>query len=372
MNTDSTVTSVNGLAFGPGLPEGGLRVSVRMMPGDLCFDANGVQHCAPCEEITATAGGFDHQQMILAWHAADGAWSLTISDPLQREAFMAHAPAVLQPQLARWRKRTRATRHGFRAGWAVLGLLLASPLLALLVFWWQSDRLAGWTAMQVSPEAEQKLGDMLWQQTRPTLKLIEGGESLRVVKDLGARLTRGSEQPFHWHVADSPVVNAFAMPGGYIVVYTGLIKATDTPEELAGVLAHEIEHVTQRHSLKGLIKQVGWRAVVAIALGDIGGGIVGDMTAQLGALKFGRDQETEADLKGLERLRTAGISPEGMVKFFDKLSVQGALQPELLSTHPASAARMETLRGAIRHAGGWKSEPLPYDWPALKATLPSK
>lgn len=370
MNTVSTFASVNALAFGPGLPAGGLRVSARITPTGLCFDAQGAEHCAPYEDMKVSAGGFDHQQMILTWHAADGAWSLTLNDPAQREALIAHAPAPLQPQFAHWRKRTRATRHGFRAGWVVLGLLLASPLLALLIFWWQSDRLAGWAAAQISPETEQKLGDMLWEQTRPTLKLVEQGESVRVVRDLGARLTQGSKQQFHWHVADSPVVNAFAMPGGYIVVYTGLIAKTDTPEELAGVLAHEIEHVTQRHSLKGLIKQVGWRAVVAVALGDIGGGIIGDMTAQLGSLKFGRDQETEADLKGLERLRNARISPEGMVTFFEKLSAQDAMQPELLSTHPASKGRMEALREAIKRSGGWRSEPLPYDWSAVKQSLP--
>lgn len=326
----------------------------------------------PYRALQVAAGGFDHEQMILSWNPGGEQWSLTLSDKPAKDFLLAHAPPALEPQLTPWKKKIRAGRHRMRLGWTVLALFLLAPFLLLAVFLWQTDRIVDWAASRISVQNEQKLGELIFEQAKPSLKLITEGEAPRVIEQIGGKLTAGTPYAFKWHVADDPAINAFAIPGGHVVVFTGLIKAADSAEEVAGVLAHEAEHVLQRHSLKAMIHNLGWRAAIAVAAGDWTGGLAGELAAQMGILKFGRDKESEADLKGLDLLRKARIAPGGMVSFFDKLAKQGGAPIALLSTHPASADRMAALRVAIAKNGSWQSQPLPYDWASVKATLPAK
>jgi predicted Zn-dependent protease len=150
------------------------------------------------------------------------------------------------------------------------------------------------------------------------------------------------------------------MPGGVIVVHTGLIRATRRPEELAGVLAHEVQHVEQRHSLKAVIKEAGLRGLWAALSGDLGGTLAGQAALELGALRFSRDAEREADARGFETLVARDIDPAGMVDFFGTMAQRtGASPPAWLSTHPASEARQELLRAMQLALGGRQFPPLP-------------
>jgi predicted Zn-dependent protease len=158
------------------------------------------------------------------------------------------------------------------------------------------------------------------------------------------------------------------VPGGYVVVNTGLIRAADSAEEVAGVLAHEVQHVERRHTLKNMLHSLGFHALMALALGDISGTALGNVATTLSELKFGRDLESEADTLGLKALKKAGIAPQGMVSFFAKLAKQekDAAPPALLSTHPASDERMQALNKLVQEQGTWPSTPLPYDWVSIK------
>jgi predicted Zn-dependent protease len=147
---------------------------------------------------------------------------------------------------------------------------------------------------------------------------------------------------------DDSTVNAFAAPGGYIVVYRGLLRQAETPEELAGVLAHELQHVLQRHGTKAVLQEIPLRLVVAAATGDAGitGRVLGT-AATLGALRYRRRDESAADRAGMEMLRAAQIDPDGMIRFFSRLVEQGDDIPALvayLSTHPRNRARIEALQ----------------------------
>ena len=215
-----------------------------------------------------------------------------------------------------------------------------------------------------------KLGELAFRQATAGLKLRQSGLDAAAVKEIGSRLTKGSKYTYQWYIAEDAAINAFAIPGGYVVVNTGLIQAADSAEEVAGVLAHEVQHVELRHTLKNLVHSLGLRAALALALGDISGGALGDVAATLSELKFSRDLESEADQRGLAALRQASIAPQGMVTFFSKLHKQekGAAPPALLSTHPASDNRMRTLQDMIGQQGNWPAQPLPYDWTAIKAT----
>lgn len=357
------------VCFGPGLPAAGCRSSAAF-DGDVLVLHLGQDRNEriAVDAIEVAAGGFDHQQMLLSWHTTAGHWSAMPADGFAQSGLLAAAPIGLKTKLGRWNRRTRGTRARFRAGFVALGLIVAAPVLLAAVFLWQADRIAAWAVDTISIETEQKFGAAAFAQGKAGMTFIEG-EAQAAVADIGARLTQGSAYQFHWYVVQDPSVNAFAMPGGYVVVHSGLIEAADSAEEVAGVLAHEVQHVERRHSLKGIVHRLGWQAVLGLALGDVTGGAWGDIAAELGNLKFSRDQESDADLQGLAALHRAGIAPQGMVSFFQKLSRQDGATIELLSSHPTSEARFAVLEQAIATRGDWPSKPLAYDWVKLKASL---
>lgn len=356
----------NILYFAPGLPSHGEKAHATFT--DAALVVNGQRIDIPLTEIGVTLGGFNHDQLFLFWHQEEGRYAISPADVNAQSQLIASAPSPLADLLQGARKDASRKQRRTHFGLGVLGLILALPLLLIGVLVWQSHALAGWAAGHISIENEQKLGELAFKQATAGMKLHEGGVDLAAIQEIGARLTRGSKYPYKWHVAEDPAVNAFAVPGGYVVVNTGLIQAADSAEEVAGVLAHEVQHIEQRHTLKNIVHSLGLRAALSLALGDIGSGMLGDMAAQLSELKFSRDLESESDRLGLLALKQAGIAPQGMVSFFDKLRKQeGAAPPALLSTHPASQERMQALKGMIEEIGSWRSQPLPYDWKAVKA-----
>ncbi len=325
-------------------------------------------------DLRIFAGGFGHDQIILMWGENERTGSLTLADKTAKDVLLAEAPPVLAAKLTHCKKNINRMRQRMRVGWMVMALFLLSPFIFLGLLVWKSDHVIDWAVSQVSIEDEQKFGDMIFEQYRPTLKLITQGEAPRVIKEIGEKLGLGAPYEFTWHVADNPAVNAFAIPGGHIVVFTGLIKAAQTSEEVTGVLAHEMQHVVQRHSLKAMVHNIGWRATIAVVTGDWTGGMLGEAVTQLGVLKYGRDKEAEADMKALALLKAVRVDPNGMVKFFETLAQTGTDQTgapiEFLSTHPSTTERIAALREAIKQQGPWHSQPLPYNWNAIKASLP--
>lgn len=346
--------------FAPGLAIGGVPARAWFSGTTLWVEHAGGRLSASADRLTARLGGFDGRQRSLEWQTGSGLVSMQL--PADAEAWLATVPESLRVRFAAL-GRSSTRRFGFGAGLIAAVLLL--PFVLLGLFWFNADRIAGWAAGHVSLAQEQQLGDLAFSQMRPTLKLVESGPAPDMVRAIGARLTAGSNYRYQWFVADSPEVNAFAMPGGYVVVYTGLIKAADSAEEVAGVLAHEVQHVELRHSLKNMIHGLGWRAVLALTLGDLSGGVWAGMAEQLGGMAYGRDLEREADLHGLQALRRAGIAPQGMVSFFAKLAEQEGPNLTLLSSHPATEERMDNLRRAIAGQGDYPAKPLAYDLSAL-------
>ena len=132
-------------------------------------------------------------------------------------------------------------------------------------------------------------------------------------------------------------VNAFATLGGRIYLYDGLLQQARSPEELAGVLAHEIEHVRHRHIIQGVVVSAAtWGGLKAI----VGGAADAGVAHALLTLSFSREQEAEADEDGLRRLRTAGVDADGLVRFFERTARSGSA-PAILSSHPADTDRAD-------------------------------
>lgn len=179
-----------------------------------------------------------------------------------------------------------------------------------------------------------------------------------------AVLRGAGADPSKWEVVvfDSDEVNAFALPGRKIGVYTGLLAVAKAPEQLAAVLGHEVAHVTQRHGNERVSQAFvaeGGLAAASVALGgegpkhDLALAALG-IGAQVGALMpFGRTQESEADVIGLDYMARAGFDPRGAVELWKNMSgASGDAMPEFLSTHPSHDTRIENLEGRMLPALG--------------------
>ncbi len=364
------MTEFDILLFAPHLPATGEKARAGFNSGKLHLNSQPVE--TPLDQIGLTLGGFDHQQIFLFWHVETdgqaGRWAISPANAQALAVLKAEAPAPLSEMLKSASRDMSRQRNRSRFGLGALGVFLLLPLMLLGVLFWQSHNIAGWASGYISIAQEQQLGELAFKQATAGLKLRQSGLDAATINEIGARLTQGSKYKYQWFVAEDASINAFAVPGGYVVVNTGLIKAADSAEEVAGVLAHEVQHVERRHTLKNMLHSLGFRALIALALGDFSG-TLGNAAATLSELKFGRDLESEADTLGLNALKKAGIAPQGMASFFGKLAKQqqGTAPPALLSTHPASDERMKTLDKQIQDQGAWPATPLPYDWTAIKA-----
>lgn len=196
----------------------------------------------------------------------------------------------------------------------------------------------------------------------------EGIDSAILV--IGDRLEAGlghSEYSYNFVVFDSEMINAFTVPGGNILISTGLIRFCDSPEELAAVMAHEMGHVEERHVVSRLIKELGLDILTS---GDQF--VIGEVTGLLTSTSFDRKQEEEADLFAAELLERSSIEPRTMATLFRKLEeeMDNELMKhfEIISTHPNFSSR---IKEALSYKPGDDFEALPVDldWEGIKAGL---
>jgi len=170
-----------------------------------------------------------------------------------------------------------------------------------------------------------------------------------------------SPYTFRVYVVNRPLVNALAVPGGYVVIFRGLLERTGTPEELAGVLAHELQHVLHRHATRAVIQDVSTGLLLMALTGDVTGPLAyGLQTARtLGDLRYSRRAEAEADTEGMRMMLAARVDPAGMITFFERIQKEEGPAPRALtylSTHPLTADRLERLKAM---AAAWKGTPEP-------------
>ena len=175
----------------------------------------------------------------------------------------------------------------------------------------------------------------------------------------------GTKQKFTVYYVDQKVVNAFAAPGGYVVVFRGLIEQAGSPEELAGVLAHEMQHVLLRHSARALAREFSGQALLALMAMDSSGTPAAlQYGAQLTNLSYQRGDEAAADANGTDMLVRARIEPNGLITFFGRLE---RLAPDsgssFLSSHPATKDRVEALKARVQSLpDNWEPIMTPEEW----------
>ena len=158
-------------------------------------------------------------------------------------------------------------------------------------------------------------------------------------------------------VLDADFVNAFALPGGYMAVSTGLIRHCESPDELAGVLAHEMAHVTERHGTGGMLRQYAWETFLRLL--GLSDGMTGAIAQLVISSSFSRDDERAADARGAERLMRAGINPMGMADFFGRLADGEGKDASGLYSYISSHPALEERRENIRRLAGAQGENSP-------------
>lgn len=213
----------------------------------------------------------------------------------------------------------------------------------------------------VSLEKEARIGDEFVQQVRQEITLIHDPQAVAALNRLGNAIADRADptaREYTFYLVDSPEVNAFAVPGGHIFVNRGLIESADQASEFAGVLGHEIAHVTERHGIESMKKRRRAGLLVTLVFVVLGRdpGVVEQIAIQAGGAavfaKYGRSAEREADERAVQTLPAAGYDPEGMATFFEDLMRQQQRQPGLLdgwfATHPTSQERVRNARAMIQ------------------------
>jgi Zn-dependent protease with chaperone function len=355
--------------FGPHLPGSGIAVSGAWQE-DARLKAVGREGEWIAANLSITASGFNAERLKISWQDHSGEYALFIDDAAARDLCQSGAPAQYVRHLLAASQQQRGVERRFRLGWAFLVSLLLLPALLLGLLYLKQDDIEEWLIKRIPVQQEVLIGEAVLAQSRLTMQLIENGPSVEALRRIGEKLTTGSPHHYRWFVANQREINAFAAPGGIVVVNVGLLRAIGSPEELAGVLAHEIAHAELRHSLKGMVKSLGLRTLAALALGDYGGTTLAEGMKHLAELGFSREAEREADQEGLRRLVAAGIDPQGMIRFFELLEKERQLTPpEFLSTHPSNAERITALQREIALLPqDWR--PLDIDLVAIRAGLP--
>jgi predicted Zn-dependent protease len=280
---------------------------------------------------------------------AGGAETLFVNNPTFASVVLARAPH-LSPMRRRW--------QGLKPGLAVV-----AAVAAVIGGVWGFDLQPSQAVARVMPlNARQALGDAVVRSLAKDRKVCETPASKAALGKLTSRLLAaapGSPPNVRVLVLDWPLVNAFAVPGGQIILTKGLIQHAGTPDEVAGVLAHELGHAVEMHPEAGIIRYMGLSAAAQLAFAGSSGTMT-NVGVVLTALRYSRVAEREADAHALNILKGAGISQKGFADFFERLEDKppaggGASNGKLgdfsvLSTHPQTAERIAMVRARPAYA----------------------
>jgi predicted Zn-dependent protease len=374
LNSAEQPGSYTGAAF---LPQLGLKST----PGQitLLFDkvsflsAEGTVSL-PLHALRLHEGGHNSEQLFFDHPEFPGV-SIYTSDTRILEDLVLRTNPTLGPRAA---EIVKARKRVSLLSLLSVGFVVSLVAAVLLVFVLK-DRITLALANRIPIEWEASLADQMFEQFKLQGKAVEKTKWDSELKEIERRLVAAasSDYRFQFHVMQDTNVNAFAMPGGHVIILTGLLEHADTGEEVAGVLAHELAHVTRKHVFRQMIQTAGLFVIVQAIAGDASGllAVLSNSSRFLLQQKFSRTFEREADDVGWQYLIKAKIDPRGMTRFFEQLvKVESLQNPALagtlsiLETHPATFDRIQRLQKK------WDKLPEPKQFTPLPKweTAPSK
>jgi predicted Zn-dependent protease len=321
--------------------------------------------------LTLEPGGFDGDFVFC--RPADRSFTISTGDPGLVEALRASGVPSLEPQLAKVGRHRESARRGVWISIGVAALFVGSIGLVL----WNIPNMLAASVAALPLSIDRALGDAAFAAGDAGAP-IEGSAARAVLEEIVARLAPHVSEPGHDFrvvVVENEEENAFALPGGRIVVFSGLIRAAGSAEEIAGILAHEMAHVTHRHGMRNLAHRAGIALALQLWLGDAEGwtelGAEAAILARESA--YSREQEAEADEDAVRTLSGAGLDPLALNAFFRRMiATPGAESASLvtwISSHPDSASRIAHVEEVARGIAPGPRAPLRASFAAARAEV---
>ena len=228
-------------------------------------------------------------------------------------------------------------------------------LITLLLFFgtWYALTHIDWMKIfkvqQVTDNTEQKLGALFWEVFKNTEAENKNAHVVNSIDSIVTHICKSNKidrEKIKVHVLNKDEINAFALPNGHLIIYSGLILNSDNQEELTGVICHEIAHIELNHVMKKLVKEIGLSVLISMTTGNGGAEIIKETAKMLSSTAFDRNLEKEADIKAVDFLTKAKVNPEPFANFLYKLSDEEHEATKYLtwiSTHPDSKERAEYI-----------------------------
>ncbi|WP_022702570.1 M48 family metallopeptidase [Pseudorhodobacter ferrugineus] len=361
------------------------------------FDGQTAQRHPVLVSVTSDGSGLilDLQTGVAPWlwpltrlralgdQAVVNALTLTLQSDSDDESPRDPARLVItDPDLMAWVRLSapQLAKRDVRRGTAtkiITRLALAVASIGVIVFV-ILPRMSDFLADRMPLETEVKFGRAVVSQMKYLLGAGKSGTLAcnnpageAALNRMASRLMDGQELKYaiSFSVLDHEMVNAFAAPGGQIIILRGLLDTSDTAEEVAAVLAHEIGHVEARDPTRLMLRAAGSAGIVSIVLGDVtGGSVIGIIGDQMLQTSYTRKAEAAADEFGLAMLQAAKVDSAAFADFFDKLSglEDGFVPPEYLSSHPSTSARAARARDFAAAQTGTTPILTDAEWQALK------
>ncbi len=355
----------------PLLPNGRSTGTLTIQHNSVVLSAGEKKYTILFDQLEVTLGGAANS-LVFFNNTRDTTYSIYTSDKKILNDPLLHGHPTLKIHV----KKARNTKR-------ILRITTFSIILLILGFFaslfFAKDYIVEKIARQVPVEWEKKAGDELFKTLSGRYRIIENDSLKRVFLSVAEPLLNEIKKEniaIDLYFIDDPSINAFALPGGKVIIQTGLIENAKSWEEVMGVLSHELSHVTRRHHLRGIINNLGIYALISALVGDMSAiaATITNMGGELSSLSNSRYFETEADETGFNYLIHANINPKGMISFFQTLEKKhGSKSDDLLafmSTHPATKERIAGLTKKLNNLHQ-RFHPLPTTFNSFKKSLNS-
>ncbi len=336
----------NGILIDSEIQNGRTSGSIKVQANQIEFISDNVHYIIPFSQLTIHLGGANNNLIFLNdKNFKDKSLYTNDKSILKNNSLL--GVSNLKNDIQQLQKVRVKNYLGFV-------LILSIIVLFFVGLYFSKDYFVEKIADQVPITWEQSAGDHLFTSVVNKNKIVKDDSILNILNNVSEPLLKLVEVngvDIELFIVKDPNINAFALPGGKVVIQTGLIENANSWEEVLGVLGHELAHVSRRHHVRGVINNIGLYALISATIGDISAlaGTFANVGNELASLSNSRNFETEADETGWNYLVDAKINPKGLIAFFQTLEKENKSDYDFsfLSTHPNTTERIKVLQSKL-------------------------